>query len=133
MLNEKRIILMTKMASYEEHEGKKNGAIGNYFRGDYIGLQVIKSMISATIAFFVVLLMYVFYEFEGIMQDIYKADLLVLGKKSLLIFAIVVAGYSLISYAIYSSRYSHAKKKQKIYSNHLKQLAEMYSKESKRI
>lgn len=131
MLNEKRIILMTKMASYEENEGKKNGAIGNYFRGDYIGLQVIKSIISATIAFFVVLLMYVFYEFENIMQDIYKTDLLILGKKSLLIFTIVVAGYALISYAIYSSRYSHAKKNQKIYSNHLKQLAELYNKESK--
>ena len=44
MLNEERIILMTHMASYEEHEGKKNVAIGNYFRGDYIGFQVLKSI-----------------------------------------------------------------------------------------
>ena len=37
MLNEDRIILMTRMASYEENEGKKNVSIGSYFRGDYIG------------------------------------------------------------------------------------------------
>ena len=54
MLNEERIKLMTKMAAYEADEGKKNVTIGNYFRGDYIGLQVIKSIISATIAFVIV-------------------------------------------------------------------------------
>ena len=64
MLNEERIKLMTKMAAYEADEGKKNVAIGNYFRGDYIGLQVIKSIISATIAFVIVFGLFVFYDFE---------------------------------------------------------------------
>ena len=54
MLNEERIILMTKMASYEEREGKKNVAIGKYFRGDYIAIQIIKSVFCATIAFVIV-------------------------------------------------------------------------------
>ena len=53
MLNEERIILMTKLASYEAGEGKRNEAIGKYFRSDYIGVQVIKSIISATIAFLI--------------------------------------------------------------------------------
>ena len=35
MLNEEKVILMTQMASYEENEGKKNMAIGRYFRSDY--------------------------------------------------------------------------------------------------
>ena len=34
MLNEERIIMMTRMAAYESGEGKKDGAIGSYFRGD---------------------------------------------------------------------------------------------------
>ena len=51
MLNEERVILMTKMASYEENEGKKNVNIGNYFRGDYIAIQVLKSIFCATIAY----------------------------------------------------------------------------------
>ena len=34
MLNEERVILMTKLASYEANEGKKNVAIGNYFRSE---------------------------------------------------------------------------------------------------
>ena len=80
MLNEERIKLMTKMAAYEANEGKKNVAIGNYFRGDYIGLQVIKSIISATLAFLIVFGLFIFYDFEVFMSDIYKMDLLGFGK-----------------------------------------------------
>ena len=50
MLNEDRIILMTKLASYENGEGRKNVAIGNYFRSDYIGIQTAKSVLSAPVA-----------------------------------------------------------------------------------
>ena len=48
MLNEERIRLMTRMAAYEEHEGKKDIAISEYFRGDYISFQLLKSAIYAT-------------------------------------------------------------------------------------
>ena len=51
MLNEERIILMTQMASYEQGEGKENVKIGNYFRSDYIALQVLKSIVCAIIAY----------------------------------------------------------------------------------
>ena len=36
MLSEERIILMTRMASYEQGEGRDNVKVGNYFRSDYI-------------------------------------------------------------------------------------------------
>ena len=75
MLNQERIILMTKMASYEKNEGKKNDSIMNYFRGDYVWLQVMKSFVCGTIAFGVVFGMYIFYDFEVFMLDIYKMDL----------------------------------------------------------
>ncbi len=86
MLNEERIILMTQMASYEANEGKKNVAIGSYFRSDYIGWQVLKSIISATIAFVVVFAMYIFYDFEMYMMEIYKMDLLEFAKNVLLMY-----------------------------------------------
>ena len=72
MLNEEKIILMTQMASYEENEGKKNMAIGRYFRSDYIAIQVLKSVLCATIAYAVCFALFIFYDFETFMQDIYK-------------------------------------------------------------
>lgn len=132
MLNEERIKLMTKMAAYEADEGKKNVAIGNYFRGDYIGLQVIKSIISATIAFVIVFGLFVFYDFEVFMSDIYKMDLLGFGRTVITAYLIFVAVYVLISYMIYTYRYAKARKSLKMYYNNLKKLAYLYDKEGRR-
>ncbi len=84
MLNEERIILMTQMASYEEKEGRKNIKIGNYFRSDYIAIQVLKSILSATIAFAIVFALFIFYDFETFMQDIYKMDLIGFAQRVLI-------------------------------------------------
>ena len=132
MLNEERIKLMTKMAAYEADEGKKNVAIGNYFRGDYIGLQVIKSIIIATIAFVIVFGLFVFYDFEVFMSDIYKMDLLGFGRTVITAYLIFVAVYALISYMIYTYRYAKARKSLKMYYNNLKKLAYLYDKEGRR-
>ena len=127
MLNEERVILMTKLASYEAGEGRKNVEIGNYFRSDYIGWQVLKSIISATIAFVVVFAMYIFYDFEVFMMDIYKMDLLEFGKSILLIYAGFVGAYAILSYIIYAYRYSRAKRSLHLYYMNLRKLSNMYN------
>ncbi len=126
MLSQERIKLMTKMAAYEENEGKTYKSIGSYFRSDYMGMQVIRSVISATFAFLIICGFYVYYNFETLMQDIYREDILGLGKQVLLYYVIFVAAYALITYIVYSFRYSRAKRSLKRYYRHLKQLAAIY-------
>ena len=126
MLSQERIKLMTKMAAYEENEGKKYMSIGSYFRSDYMGMQVIRSVICGTLAFFLLAGLYVYYHFETMMQDIYKMDLLLLGRRVLFYYIVFIAAYSVITYVIYSFRYSRAKRSLKHYCYHLKQLAAIY-------
>ncbi len=129
MLNEERVVLMTKMAAFEEREGKKSLDIGSYFRSDYIGWQVLKSIISATIAFVVVFAMYIFYDFEIFMTDIYKMDLLEFAKNVLFYYLGTVGIYALISYIVYTVRYSRAKKSLRAYYMNLHRLSSMYRNE----
>ncbi len=126
MLNEERIILMTKMASYEANEGKRNVAIGSYFRGDYIGWQVLKSIISATVAFVVVFGMYIYYNFEVFMTDIYKMDLIEFAKHILSMYLGTIGIYAAVSYVVYTVRYMRAVKSLKLYYMNLRKLAGMY-------
>ncbi len=126
MLNEERIILMTKMASYEEHEGKQNMDIGNYFRSDYISLQIMKTVISATLTFAIVLGVFGFYHFETVMKEIYQVDLLEAGRRLLLAYVIFTGIYTFICYLVYSYRYNRAKKSLKKYYSHLQELSELY-------
>ena len=114
MLSQERIKLMTKMAAYEENEGKKYMSIGSYFRSEYMGMQVIRSVICGTLAFFLLAGLYVYYHFETMMQDIYKMDLLLLGRRVLFYYVVFIAAYSVITYVIYSFRYSRAKRSLKL-------------------
>ena len=126
MLNEERIILMTKLASYEENEGRKNAAIGSYFRSDYIGWQVLKSIISATIAFVVVFAMYIFYDFELFMQDIYKIDLVRFAQNILIYYLIFIGIYMAVCYVVAVHRHMAAQKSLKGYYQNLKKLSKYY-------
>lgn len=126
MINEEKVILMTRMASYESGRGKKDITALNYFRGDYIGFQVLKSVISATIAFFLVFAVYLFYNFETLMQDIYVMDLLEYGKSIIILYLCAVGAYGVISYVVYAAKYSRAKKNLKTYYGNLKKLSGMY-------
>ena len=132
MLNEERVVLMTKMASYEAREGKKNLAIGSFFRNDYIGWQVLKSIISATIAFVVVFAMYIFYDFEIFMTEIFKMDLLEFANNVLFFYLGTVGAYAVISYLVYTVRYSRARKSLRTYYMNLSKLSAMYKKEHER-
>ncbi|MDO4302280.1 MAG: hypothetical protein Q4D94_00075 [Bacillota bacterium] len=128
MINEEKVILMTRMASYEEHEGKKDIAIIHYFRSDYIGFQILKSIIAVTISFLALFGVYVFYNFEEIMQEIYKMDLLDFGKSVMILYLCVAGAYGVVAYVVFACRYSRARKSLKHYYDNLKKLSGMHNK-----
>ncbi len=125
MINEKKVRLMTKLAAYEQREGKKYTPIINYFRTDYISLHMLKSFVAGTIAFASVIGVYFFYNFEVIMGDIYNIDLLAFGKKMLTVYIICMAVYLLITYIFAFYKYGRARKSLKIYYYNLKKLKEL--------
>ena len=130
MLNEERVILMTKMTAFIDREGKKNNAINSYFRSDYVGFNVLKSVISATFVFAIFLGTYVLYNFENVLSQLYNTEnLLDVGRRLLTYYLLLVGVYSLASYVIYSYRYSKMRKSMKAYYGNLKKLARIYEKE----
>lgn len=129
MLNEERVILMTRMAAYEQREGKENNAINSYFRSDYVGFQVMKSIISATVVYLILVAAYVMYHFSDVLQDVYNTDIAATARKYLIYYIALVAVYSVISYIIYSIRYRRMRKNMRAYYSCLKKLGRMYEKE----
>ena len=126
MLNEQRVILMTRMEAYAQKEGKQNMQIGRYFRDDYLSLQVLKAVGSVTIAYLICLGLYILYHLETLMQDIYKMDLFAMAGDILISYGITVMVYGMISYLVYAVRYTRARKNLKLYYNHLKKLNSLY-------
>ena len=129
MLNEERVILMTRMTSFTQQEGKKDTEINQYFRSDYVGLQVLKSALCATAAYIILFISYMLLSFDKVMQNLYNMDLVAQGRKFLIYYIILVGGYSVVSYIIYSFRYARMRKNMKTYYTNLKRLNKMYEKE----
>ena len=127
MLNKERIRLMTRMAAYEEREGKKDISISGYFRGDYISFQLLKSAIYATVGFALAVAMYVLYNIEMFLEDFYKMDILEFLKDILSKYCLVMAIYLVISYFVYSYRYHKAKRHVRQYNQLLRALLQMIS------
>lgn len=125
MLNKERIRLMTRMAAYEERQGRKDIAISGYFRGDYISFQLLKSAIYATVGFALAVAMYVLYNMETFLEDFYKMDILEFLKDILSKYCLVLAIYLVISYFVYSYRYYRARRHVKQYNQLLRALMQM--------
>lgn len=129
MVNEERIKLMTRMAAYEKEDYKKNKNIISFFRSDYISMQMLKSIIYTTITFGIVFALYVLYDFELFMKDIYQMDLFQFAKSVVIIYLIFLGIILLVTHVVSLYRYNRALQKTKIYYANLKKLSYIYGEE----
>ncbi len=120
-----RIKLMTRMASFEENEGKEAIRICNYFRSDYVCLNVVRAIVSATISYFLILSLYVYYHIDRLLQDIYTMDLMATGRKLITAYVVFAGVFGIIAYVVYSFRYDWAKKHLSDYNYALRELLNM--------
>lgn len=110
MLSKDKIILMTALAVYENREGKDDLSINGYFRGDYMGFEVLKGAIYGTIAFGLCFALYMLYDLETFMVEFYKMDVVSFAQEVLRKYIIFIAIYMVISFFVALYKYKKAKK-----------------------
>lgn len=131
VLNEQKIKVMTKLAIYEKNEGKKYIPVNRYFKGDYVGLNMLKTFISATAAFFLIMFLSLFYRADSIMDHLTTINVMKWGKDILMIYLGYLILFMVMAYIVYGARFESAKKSLKTYSAGLKQLQKIYKQEIK--
>lgn len=131
MLNEERIRLMAKMASYEKGKGKEDIPIKQYYRKDYISCQGIKTFFFSTICFGILLLFRALYGMEDITELLDSRDLSSVGVSLLMEYLAFIAIFQVIAYIVYSRRYARATAGAKEYYAILKKVQKLQEKEEK--
>ena len=132
MLDENRIKLMTKLASYEEEEGKKALIITKYFRSDYVGFHMIKTAISISISYCLMVAIWLIYKWDYLIDHINNIDLVVLGRKLVIQYLGLLVVYVVIAYILYSIRYLKASQSVREYNKNLRRLEKYYQQEKKK-
>ncbi len=126
MVNEEKIVVMTHLAIYEKGEGKRTMPIGKYFRGDYISLHLLRTVLSGTCAFLIGLGVYLLYFYEEILMNMYTIDFAALAKSVIAYYVVFLVIYGLLTYIVFTIRFIKAKKSIKRYYQNLKKLNSMY-------
>lgn len=122
MVNEEKVLRMTRMASYEARAGKKDKAVAGYFRGDYIGMQMLVSFVVITLAYLAAAAAYLALNYEQVMSDVYSMDLVAVGRKALMVYLVLLLAYLVVTYVVYLIRYAKARKRQRIFLEYLNHL-----------
>ncbi len=127
MLNEGKVKHMTKAAAYENGPEKKNIGISEYFRGDYLGLQMVKSGIAYTFAFLIMLAMWAAGRMEELMLMISRPEYVEnLVKMMVVLYVAGLVVYEIAIYTYYSIKFRYAKQSVKGYHNHLRNIHKFY-------
>ena len=129
-INGERVMRMTRMASFEDNEGKEAIRICNYFRSDYVCLNVVRAIVSATVSYFLILGLYIYYNIDRLLQEIYTMDLMATGRRLVTAYVIFAGAFGIIAYIVYSFRYDWARKHLNDYNYALRELLNMQEMES---
>ena len=78
MLDEKKIRLMTKIARYEQNEGKEDLRISGYYRSDFLASALLKNFVLTTIGYAAVVALYLASRGDSFLEELDVLHLIML-------------------------------------------------------
>jgi uncharacterized membrane protein YdbT with pleckstrin-like domain len=123
MLNNEKIILMTKLSLYEQNNSKKEIQSSKYFKSDYMLMKMLSSFICVTIAYILALALWIMFSSDTMLMNItttgkFIAMIVVL----VIIYAALTVIYMIFSYAYFSHKFRKIRRNLKEYNGDLKTL-----------
>ena len=122
MVDEKKTILMTKLAIFEKHEKNKSLVVSKYYRSDYVRYNVLKTWVAVTVLYWCVIAGYIFMTFDSILEKLNDLDYFAVVYKMLGGYVIICAIYFLFAFVLYNYRYKKARNGLVQYNINLKEL-----------
>ena len=131
MINEERVKQLYKVALYEKKEEKLHKQTGKYYRSDYIGKEILKSIFAGTIAYFFIAVLFVISKWEMFLEAVNQMDITSGILYLVIAYGVYMAVYLVATYAIYRVRYENSRKHLDEYEEELRALHIMYEREEK--
>lgn len=128
MINNDKVKLMTKLAIYEKNN-EEDIKLSKYYKADYIKHNIVKTIISVTIAYVIILGLVVFYNIEELLSKAFELDYTMLSVQVVVSYIVLVVIFSLFSFLIYSDKIKNSRERLVKYNSNLKKLSMMYDEE----
>lgn len=131
MLDERRVKLMTKMALYEQKEGKEDFKVSAYYRKDYASVHTIYSIIWMTLGYILLVLLIGLAALDTLMEGMSLAGFVLLAGGVIIGYFLVVFVGGIASHQFYNNKHQNARARVKKYNHYLIRLLKMYEKEKR--
>ena len=126
MLNEDKIRLMNEIAMFEKRGEKNIFPVNRYFRGDYISSRMIRSFFSYTFCYILCVFLWVLCSMERLLNALNLDEMIDLGGRAALLYAVGLLVYLAITFWVYRRRYEYARRGMKVYVAKLRRLEKRY-------
>lgn len=131
MLDIKRVKLMTKLALYEETQGKKDFKVSEYYRKDYVGMHMICTFLWVTVGYVCLAGLLALAGMETVIAKMSVGFLITFMAVAVISYIAVLVIFLVITSRIYNKRHQDARHRVKMYNHDLIKLLKMYEKEKK--
>ncbi|MCR4717882.1 MAG: hypothetical protein K5656_11960 [Lachnospiraceae bacterium] len=126
MINTDKVRLMTKCACYIKNEESKNLSIANFFKRDYVRWNVLKSLVSATLGYILLVLLFALCKYNEIFLVLNQ-----LKYKEIVVIVLVgwlatMVIYFVIAELVYRHRFEQARPGVTEYYKTLKKIKRYY-------
>lgn len=126
MIDMERIREMTRLAAYEEHEGKQYRYAMQFFRRDFVSRHLLKGFFCGTIVFGLLLLAWGVCYMEELAANLSSMDLIQFGTSVLVKYLLFLFFY-LLAVDIYANlHYAAGRRSLKRHIRRLKRLERLY-------
>lgn len=131
MLDERKVKLMTKLALYDQTQGKEDFKISEYYRKDYAGMHVIFSVLWVTVGYVIAGALVMLAGMDSLMEQMSTGLIVTLGGIAIIGYVAVLVLYIIVTSHVYNKKHQDARQRVKKYNHTLTKLLKIYEKESK--
>lgn len=131
MLDERKVKIMTRLALYEQTQGKEDFKISEYYRKDYSGMHIISSILWTTVGYVCIVALVVMAGLQTLLSNMSTGLMLTLGVVAVVGYFVVVIVFAVIASHIHNKKHKNARQRVKRYNHDLIQLLKIYEKENK--
>ncbi len=131
MVNEDRIKEFFRMAVFDQREEARYRQMGEYYKSDYVGKELVKSVFTGTFAFLLIAVFQILGSMETFLDKLNDADWMGYLVRIGLAYAGFMVVYLLITSLVYRVRYRYGRRQLRKYYGHLKNVNREYERETK--
>lgn len=131
MLSEERVCQMTHLAIYDEDKRRKQKKkrVIQYYKKDYIAMEMIKSFIYGTIAYVLMMGMLAIYFVQNNVAWIEAVGTVASMIAAVILYIAFIIFFLVLTYRIYSRRYTKEREQLKEYQKTLREVVRLYEEE----